>query len=494
MKGSFHYPGTYPKGTAAKNKSDVTSTYYYDDHYFLYDARIYNPQLSTMSLCLGLSAWTSYDADSSRLGWSAHTATKNVRALLTGAGGIGFQQFKYNSFWNAPPTSNSIGVVAANKILTVSNVKYTLIALAVRGGGYYGEWAANLDLGLSGEHEGFSESKRNVLNFLSQYIKGQGIRGNLKLWCVGYSRGGAAANLVAGALNTGYALPGVTLRQTDLFAYTFEAPQGAPAEQAAGSFANIKNIINVNDAVPLVAPSAWNFARYNDASYILPSSVTSSHFDLQKANMLMQYNALPQTDQIGYNINEYVRELEIHVNVSHLLPSGDPFVQIRLKDSASYTQNQLLIDSLNTLCGIIGSRSNYVTKLQGVIEEMLQRNNSYHRDQKNWFAKVFSSFTIHDLEYIITPIHCLNLLGSNNKTNDIRKRLTEKFTYHCQQLGISTSQTFIDFVPKLAAKFIFSNPAHFVILVDAIIRGSITQAHTPEVCLAWLRSQDCNYV
>lgn len=495
--GTFKYPGTFPSGTDAKDKFDVSSTYNYDDYYFLEDAKTYNSHLATMSLCFELSAWSSYDADSKKLGWSADTATKNVRELLTGDDGIGFEQFEYNSFWSSPPTKNSIGAVAANKkIVDSSNNEYTLIALAVRGGGYYSEWSSNFSLGTSGQHEGFSTAKENVLTFLSQYITDKGITGNIKLWIVGYSRAGATANLVAGALNSGRTLPNVTLAQKDLYAYTFEAPQGALISQVIGDHTNIHNIININDVVPLVAPSVWdfNFVRYNGSSYPLPS-IFQYGFNSKKSDMLTEYFKLAGTNKIDYKIDEYTRKFEVQVDPLRILPGGDPFVKLVVVADKDYPQSKLLIDTVNSLCGdSIGSRAKYVSDMQTGIEEIMDLSNSYYNEKKEWINRVFSEFTLSEIEYIISPIYSINPFYLNSdRIKDIGDRLIETFTKHCQELGISVSQSFVNSTLRVLADYIFSHPIHFAKLVDNIRRDSVLQGHIPEVCLAWLRSQDSYY-
>lgn len=95
--------------------------YAYSDQYFDFDSSIYNPSLSTMSLCLELSSWASYETDV----WEEKT--RNARKLLDE---IGFEDFAQNEFWSDSPSTEYIGVVAAHKELADS----TLIALPVRGG------------------------------------------------------------------------------------------------------------------------------------------------------------------------------------------------------------------------------------------------------------------------------------------------------------------------------------------------------------------------
>jgi hypothetical protein len=190
---SFKFAGMFDEN------NDTESTYFYDDAYFLADSRVYNPKLATMSLCFELTTYARYDTNI----WSEKT--KNARELLTGTNGIGFADFEQNHFWNSKPTKDSIGAVAARKLITDEDGnEYTLIALGIRGGGYESEWASNFTMGANGTHHGFTEARENVLSFLEEYISNKGITGDIKLWVVGFSRAAATANMVGGELNMGF--------------------------------------------------------------------------------------------------------------------------------------------------------------------------------------------------------------------------------------------------------------------------------------------------
>jgi hypothetical protein len=142
--------------------------------------------------------------------------------------------------------------------LTVEKEDYTLLALAIRGGGYEAEWASNVTLGTSGQHQGFHKASQDVLRFLENYIKTHDIKGKIKLWLTGYSRGAATANLLAGELNSGRKLPQVELASSDLYAFCFESPAGTLASFNPRNKKNdnIINIVNPNDVV-----TKWRLKR-----------------------------------------------------------------------------------------------------------------------------------------------------------------------------------------------------------------------------------------
>ena len=118
-----------------KSTEDVKGTCYYSDAYFLQDADEYNEHLATMSLCFELTTWSRSDESKATWGMTINDKTnhraQNAYNLLIKE--LGFGDFALNEFWAARPTKDSIGAVAANKILPDGS---TLIALGVRGGGY----------------------------------------------------------------------------------------------------------------------------------------------------------------------------------------------------------------------------------------------------------------------------------------------------------------------------------------------------------------------
>ena len=82
-----------------------------------------------------------------------------------GLGKLGFEHFEANDGFKVKPTKDSIGAVAAEKKLTIDKEDYTLIALAIRGGGYEAEWASNVTMGKTGQHQGFEKASQDVRFF-----------------------------------------------------------------------------------------------------------------------------------------------------------------------------------------------------------------------------------------------------------------------------------------------------------------------------------------
>ena len=130
------------------------------------------------------------------------------------------------------------------------------------------------------EHEGFEIGRDEAYNFLNWYVQNHKseFKNELKVWIVGFSRGGAVANMTAGKLTDVGSCGGMALPAKNIFAYTFEAPQGYVGSNGNG-YKNIHNWVNSMDIVPLVAPSVMRFKRYNTKSNMIMPTLGTRSFD-----------------------------------------------------------------------------------------------------------------------------------------------------------------------------------------------------------------------
>ena len=288
LSGQFDYGVTVEDH---KGKRDASTQFYYTDDYFKQSSYItqrqglsYNSSLATMSLNLELSAWGSPTQANYLF------KSNNVKDLLNK---LDFKEFEANDDFKFKPTKDSIGAVLANKKLKVDQEDYTLLALAIRGGGYESEWASNVTLGTSGQHQGFDKASQDVLTFLDSYVIKHKIQGKIKLWLTGYSRAAATANLVAGSLNNGRKMPQVTLSPANMYAFCFEPPAGTldTFDAKKDKHHNVVNIVNLNDIVTKVAPNAENFefVRYGeDTTLPTKEDVGDTQYNLLRDRMLRE--------------------------------------------------------------------------------------------------------------------------------------------------------------------------------------------------------------
>lgn len=479
--GTFSYPG---------KSEDYTATYYYDDNYFKESSYEYNQHLATMSLCLDLSSWSSADEP------DYAKKMKNAKALLNEIGFIGFDH-NYTDFAEegivGKPTKDSIGVVAANKSVSFDGKEYTLIAVAIRGGGYEREWASNFTIGESGDHKGFSEARDMVIAFLENYIREQGIHGNIKLWITGYSRAAATANMVAGAIDDGAVdLGGCNLELKDMFAYTFETPAGTVDPEAKNEkYSNIFNIVNLNDPVPKVAPYAWGFRRYGvDRRIAAPITDGEVPYQKSKAVMLRRYQTMGGYK--GYDVDDFQMKQIIVKHKFNLVTFGDYEIYIEDNPKDLRKQNAFLQEYITILSKqYLKSRKNYVENYQSGIRDACgiyfgtdpakteKLFNAIEEKFKNHWGGIIWAYVSNkcdmDAAYKKVAEYLKECLDESEITN-----------YSQDEFDVSV-KAILDLVLEVAG----DEPDLAASLVLNV--SGIGQAHEPELCLAWMQSMDSNY-
>lgn len=224
-KGSFNYA-----------VGETSGTYYYSDGYFANPSTQRDEHLTTMSLCLSIAS-TDKNTDG-----SVYDILKNT----------GFDEASFAEEDMEKHTADTIGTLIASKT-TDSGDK--LVAVVVNGLNYGEEWQSNLTVGSKGDAEGFTKAARKVLMRILRYEIDNDLTG-AKLWIVGYSRGGAVADLTGKMINKDLGLFDIT--EADLYDYTFATPRGSA--KACG-YKNIQNVIDPNDVIPRLMPKGWGIER-----------------------------------------------------------------------------------------------------------------------------------------------------------------------------------------------------------------------------------------
>ncbi len=388
---SFHFKGDK---TEQIDGLDYALPFYYSDDFFAPSAS--NPNstekvmdwtdledlsLAYLSECFSLACFASCE-NSYPLNWE--NKEKNARLFLQDCD---FGNYFENRDCSQPTGTDTLGYVFSSKTIHVwdeenGNETYTLVAVGVRGGGYGGEWGSNLKIGnpdgpeandraLSGTyaHQGFTEGKNRILSDLETYT--ENLSGKVKYWVCGYSRGGAVANLVAGAITDQAGKYHTT--QDDVFGYTFEAPAGAHADtdlQTGTKYPNIHNIINKLDVVPLLSPELFRHIRLG-TDYRLPyyqfKNTENAYIDTYYANMyqilkdvadseqagLPQDTVIANADPNAFPYNSKIQLYQFHLTnpIPSWLGGGgqDGFTNTITNDQSSIDTNGLMIDRFEEL-------------------------------------------------------------------------------------------------------------------------------------------------
>lgn len=256
LKGEFTYaPHTYTEG-------DLTDIYYYSDSFFSGSANEYNEHLATASMILAAASISSQEPD-------AEYATKsiNLSNLLRDWDFVGFET---NNYYMLRPEEQSMGVGMALKTVGEGEDAYTILAIVPRSAGYEREWAGNFTVGKEGLHQGFTTGRDIILEFAKEYVETNKnkLKGEVKLWTVGYSRGAGVANLLAAYLDDNTSALGIELKQENIFAYTFGTPSTVEyandTEKTAleTKYTNIYNHYAEYDIVTYAPFKIWNFTYY----------------------------------------------------------------------------------------------------------------------------------------------------------------------------------------------------------------------------------------
>lgn len=348
--------------------SDYQAKCYYTNDYFAESSYKYNASLSTMSLAFAMSAFGSSEGGQENY----VNKSKNAKQLLQDIG-MPPEGIETNDWFTEKPAMDSIGVIIGNMPITVKREKYTLIAIAVRGGGYEQEWASNFTIGATGQHDGFNEAKKNVIEYLRTYISEHNISGPVKIWITGYKRAAATANLVGGDVDSGITLgENISYSLNDVYTYCFETPAGAITSQVKrkSEYNNIFNIINSSDPVPYVAPATLGFGRYG-IDKDLPSAESNSNYYALRTKMLKFYNSLPSTD--SYIIDSFqMKKLGVDIDIDWDWFNTKVNTSFVLDDSRNnYSQGVFLSNYVTILAkDFIRSRNYYITYYEDEIREI----------------------------------------------------------------------------------------------------------------------------
>ena len=459
-------------------EKDYNGTIYYTDDYFKPSADRSRPDVSLASASIHLAVASFNAMDSAEY----TDKDRNVRNLLTM---LGYSDYDCSESFHQKPSDDSIAIAAAAK--KPAGADYTLMAVAVRGGGYEAEWSGNFSLGKVGNHTDFQQCADYCMTFLRQYVQDHHITGRVKLWLTGYSRGGAVGNIMAGEIDRGNALPGLTVRYEDLYAYFFEPPQGVEVsnDPRNARYNNIWNFLNYNDVVPLVAMSELGFSRYG-RDYYYPDA-TMANYAAQREAMLHFYDAQESKEFREYTVDDFQ------------MKKFDPANGFIVDDTEStMTQGDFerkLVSKMVT--DTIKTRDNYVNEYQ----------NGFRAVMHVVFGKSLLTGREGDVERFITALQ-KNIQEQDTAAqfaeaaqnpwdeNGLRTVLSDVIVQSMNDAEVNaldpvTLSKFVNGAVKLVGGMLITDPDLTVTLLSNL--NNITNAHYPEVGMAWLKTMDPNY-
>ena len=249
----------------------------YNDQWFTKNAEIYNHDLCRLSLGMAISAF--------RPNLDPHgieDPATNVHAFFDKCS---FQNQRTDDY-DKQPSLYTVSTVMAYKELSDDDGDFTLIAIAVCGGGYKNEWLSNFTCGDEDIHVGFLSAAKLVYDRLFGYVARNNLHGRrLKVWVSGFSRAAAVSNIVAKLL-----VDSDVFDTSSVYAYTFATPRTTKVAME-DEYKNIFNICGKMDPVPNLAFANWGYDRYGITLYT-PAQQTDSTYYIQvkKANAIHRDN------------------------------------------------------------------------------------------------------------------------------------------------------------------------------------------------------------
>ena len=396
--GTFYYrPGTgeYLPGT------DSVDYFVYSDDFFKYSGKEYNAHLATLSMSLAEASVSSTREPFTPEGYA--NKSRNAVAFLEDNG---FSDIEVNNDYRIKPTKDSMGVGCAHKTIREGDKDYTLLVIMPRNAGYEAEWGNNFVLGAEGDAAGFDGSADKCLAFTKDYVASHGISGDIKVWTMGYSRGAAAANLMAKKLIDApneWLGDAVTLDSDDLYAYTFGTPMAADSNNNPrdAKYAGIFNSYENTEIASAMAPSAMGFERYGTDFMIF----NPDKFDAMLENL----------DITNHEIHDsYVSKVSSRLFEPKKIDFTDGSISM-VDDPDSYIPDDP-VEYLNGtgayLKQFVGGRENFAKTYEQPFSDLFAYYESLTGDDASAFT---SALTGHeDTLYLVAALYAYFMKSQNN--------------------------------------------------------------------------------
>ena len=232
------------------NVKEMSITDYYSDEFFTYDNTKYHKDLARFSLLVSMAAMSKWTTN-------MNDRDGHIKDLLTNK--LCFDNYKSKKYnVSLDNTDDTVGYAFACKEIAGKKV----MAIAIRSGGYGGEWESNGRVCKTSDlsyrmHSGFSSAASDVYQDAKAYAEENSID---KIWICGYSRGAAVSGVLGDMIIQNDLIP-----SSNLYCYTFEAPQST---KHIRNTRGVYNTISLSDVIPCVPLTKWGFTRYGTNVYI----------------------------------------------------------------------------------------------------------------------------------------------------------------------------------------------------------------------------------
>ena len=481
--------------------SDYSDYMYYDDSIFEGESTTFNPSLASASIGVAMASFASMKTTDYK------EKSVNIREL---SNKMGFIDFTVNDGYLNKPGTDTIGLIGAHKRIN----DYEVVLISVRGAAYFSEWASNFTIGKQddGYHDGFKKAADEYINFTKEYFNKFNITGDVKLWSSAYSRGGATLNIASGliddALNKNEKIFGenVNLTRNHFYSYCFEPPKGSPNTKDENGniiikgeeYNNIFNLLNVNDPIPLVAPTELGFSRYGQDLYF-PDPLTTLNYQKHFSNMNALYNKISNHQELGnYPMFNFQyksfsglkgKDNENAHNMSQAL-----FLRELVTDLVKYGLSHLTLLTKEEIL------DNYNDKIQPGVRNlfaMLYEGESFKGSFMDIASALVTDLGIaNELDILVSD---LTVEGLDAFMNDIKPIITRGF--HKLKLDVDVDNIVNGLINALEAigcllikSFVSGKQYQLFNFINKDNLKALIAGHYPELNAAHVRALDSNYV
>jgi len=409
----------------------------YTDSYFTeWSGELYNHQLAQCTLGLAVSAFRSMDQSLDR-------KDEYIRSYLAQAG---FGDMVSDQF-DQEPTAETIATLLASKKLRDEEGEFTLVALAVSGGGYQDEWLSNFSFGDYVVHEGFFSAAFTVFERLFDYVDAHADGGRYKIWMGGYSRAAAVSNMTAVL-----ALSAEQVASEDLYVYTFATPNNCKPDQIdlGYDYSSIFNITGMFDPVPAIPFAEWGYSKLG-TTYRLPAQETTPDYEARREPVAAVYReitgeAYTNNPEANWFIQKIYQMLYDMANTA-----GDYQDKLQAVFDSAWENKSGVLKLLRGMCGVLSQDKPASATLAGEVPT----------------ANTLLSVFLYDLG--------LEKLGLEEDSWNDLNLMMQLFYEHCPEVYISWMMSQDD----PARLFVFDTDYRRVFLDDKVAWTLMDEDHAP---------------
>ena len=304
-------------------------------------------------------------------------------------------------------------------------------------------------------------------------------------------------------------------------------------------YTNIKNIVNRNDLVPKVAPSDMGFCRYGEDIMVPYYETVATEYDTARTKMLAQLAAVNSgvvfDDSFNTATIEYMRYIydmalfKVFENYAGVNFGSPQFVY---KDRTSvYKQQWEYLDkflekfeyySLKYRSGFSSTREFYSTgepwsfettptfedSLRYLVSWLMSMSGDKKSRITSGLITAFSSLPVSDSSDLSLNDIYMDVIGDwaklrDGQKKDIMGQIQDLICDENSPAGKEMTQTERDKLREILPSILtplfyfvngdYDNEQQRILGTLAYNANSIMQAHYPEICMAWLRTDDSFY-